>query len=79
LAELKKSEAKAGAPSATAGGMAERPEDRVARKAASIARMTGVPAGDRLAGAAELEELERLHREQTIEARLRARAGTSKT
>lgn len=79
LTELKKSEAKAGAPSAATGGMAERPEDRVARKAASIARLTGVPAGDLPAGAAELEELERLHREQTIEARLRARTGPAKT
>lgn len=39
------------------------------RAAAVISRVTGVPAGGQAAGA-ELDELDRLHREQAIEARL---------
>jgi phage shock protein A len=40
-----------------------------ARAAAAVSRVTGVPA-DRAAGDAELDELDRLHREKAIEARL---------
>ncbi|WP_245290024.1 PspA/IM30 family protein [Neorhizobium galegae] len=43
--------------------------DGAARAAATVSRLTGVPAGDRKAST-ELDELDRLHREQAIEARL---------
>ncbi|MGO7427750.1 PspA/IM30 family protein, partial [Rhizobium ruizarguesonis] len=40
-----------------------------ARAAAAVSRLTGVPAGEH-AHSSELDELDRLHREQAIEARL---------
>jgi hypothetical protein len=45
------------------------PENGAARAAAAIARATGVPAGEQ-SGSLELDELDRLHRERAIEARL---------
>ncbi|CAN7574675.1 PspA/IM30 family protein [Ensifer adhaerens] len=45
------------------------PADGAARAAAVVSRVTGVPAGSN-ATSAELDELDRLHREQAIEARL---------
>jgi phage shock protein A len=46
-----------------------RARDGAARAAATVSRVTGVPS-DRQAANAELDELDRLHREQAIEARL---------
>jgi phage shock protein A len=46
-----------------------RARDGAARAAAAVSRVTGVPS-DRQAANAELDELDRLHREQAIEARL---------
>jgi len=43
--------------------------DRSARATAAVSRVTGVPAGERN-GIMELDELDRLHRERAIEARL---------
>ncbi len=45
------------------------PTDRSARASAAVSRVTGVPAGER-SGIVELDELDRLHRERAIEARL---------
>ena len=45
------------------------PAAGAARAAAAVSRLTGVPSGE-LATSAELDELDRLHREQAIEARL---------
>lgn len=45
------------------------PADGAARAAATVSRLTGVPSGEQR-GAVELDELDRLHREQAIEARL---------
>lgn len=68
LADLKRSMIQfpdqPGSPGARAN-----PLDGAARAAAAVSRVTGVPAGDRSASA-ELDELDRLHREQAIEARL---------
>jgi hypothetical protein len=73
LKELKVSEGQAGRPDGDT--RRERPEDKAARSAARIARLTGVPAGDALSGGEDLDELERLHREQLIADRFRARFG----
>ncbi|OBZ95775.1 phage-shock protein [Pararhizobium polonicum] len=68
LADLKRSLAQF--PEETATGRARsNPADGAARAAAAVSRVTGVPAGVN-AGNAELDELDRLHREQAIEARL---------
>ncbi len=68
LADLKRSLERF--PDATAApGQKRSPVDGAARAASAVSRLTGVPAGDRKASA-ELDELDRLHREQAIEARL---------
>lgn len=68
LVDLKRSLAQF--PEETAAGRARsNPADGAARAAAAVSRVTGVPAGSP-ATSAELDELDRLHREQAIEARL---------
>lgn len=54
--------------SAAVGGR-NRPADGAARAAATVSRITGVPSDNRGSNG-ELDELDRLHREQAIEARL---------
>lgn len=51
------------------GGASNRPVDGAARAAATVSRLTGVPSEENRASA-ELDELDRLHRERAIEARL---------
>ncbi len=51
------------------GQARKNPADGAARAAATVSRLTGVASGDHK-GSAELDELDRLHREQAIEARL---------
>ncbi|MBP1860615.1 phage shock protein A [Rhizobium herbae] len=76
LADLKRSLAQF--PEETAAGRGRsNPADGAARAAAAVSRVTGVPAGSN-AMSAELDELDRLHREQAIEARL-AQFKTAKT
>ena len=61
----------------SSGGTTIRPQPGVsaAKAAAAVSRVTGVPSGE-VASSAELDELDRLHREQAIEARLaRFKAG----
>lgn len=53
------------------------PTAQADRASAAVSRMTGVPASE-LAGSAELDELDRLHRETAIEARLARFKGDSK-
>lgn len=69
LAELKRSIARH-APE-EASGRTTRPSAELgaARAAAAVSRVTGVPRTE-ASGAAELDELDRLHRERAIEARL---------
>jgi hypothetical protein len=68
LADLKKSEQKHdGDGSAT--GRRSSPDLTVAKASAAVTRVTGVPAGT-ATGSAELEELDRLHRERAIAERL---------
>ncbi len=68
LADLKRSLAQY--PDEPAAARARNnPADGAARAAAAVSRVTGVPAGNK-ATSAELDELDRLHREQAIEARL---------
>lgn len=69
LVELKRSIARH-APE-EASGRATRPSAELgaARAAAAVSRVTGVPRTE-ASGAAELDELDRLHRERAIEARL---------
>ena len=52
--------------------------DRSARASAAVSRVTGVPAGERN-GIMELDELDRLHRERAIEARLALLKSDGKT
>ena len=66
LIELRKSEA--AHPVETAPGRA-RAGNSAARAAAAVSRLTGVPSGGSSASK-ELDELDRLHREKAIEARL---------
>ncbi|MBY3383686.1 PspA/IM30 family protein [Rhizobium laguerreae] len=54
---------------AAAGQSQPAPGADAARAAAAVSRLTGVPAGEH-AHSSELDELDRLHREQAIEARL---------
>ncbi len=68
LAALKRSLQHLHEASDTAAGRS-RPTDGAARAAAAVSRLTGVPSEDK-AASAELDELDRLHREQAIEARL---------
>ncbi|EJK87774.1 PspA/IM30 family protein [Rhizobium sp. AP16] len=69
LADFKRSLARH-APEEAAGGKPHAtPGAGAARAAAAVSRLTGVPAGEP-ATSAELDELDRLHREQAIEARL---------
>lgn len=68
LADLKKSMARHPEEPATRHTQAPAVND-AARAAAVVLRVTGVP-GDAPAATAELDELDRLHREQAIEARL---------
>ena len=66
LAELRRSEA-AHPPETRPGRV--RAGDGAARAAAAVSRVTGVPPGS-AAASRELDELDRLHREKAIEARL---------
>jgi hypothetical protein len=68
LADYKRSIA-AHAPELAAGTKRPDPKAHADRASAAVSRMTGVPAGD-AGGSAELDELDRLHREKAIEARL---------
>lgn len=68
LADLKRSEVQF-PEEAGSGRVRANPADGAARAAAAVSRVTGVPAGVN-ATSAELDELDRLHREQAIEARL---------
>nr|WP_117194556.1 PspA/IM30 family protein [Rhizobium terrae] len=67
LGDLKRSLAKF--PEGTAARETRSPTDGAARAASTISRLTGVPAGQK-GTSAELDELDRLHRERAIEARL---------
>jgi phage shock protein A len=68
LADLKRSEQKHGADGTEAGRRAS-PDLTVARASAAVTRITGVPGGAP-PGSAELDELERLHRDRAIAERL---------
>jgi hypothetical protein len=57
-----------------AGHEPARTRRRCCARAAAVSRLTGVPAGEH-GHSAELDELDRLHREQAIEARLRTLQG----
>ncbi|MCJ9751202.1 PspA/IM30 family protein [Neorhizobium sp. BETTINA12A] len=67
LAELKRSLERF--PEGRAPGKKRNPADGAARAASAISRVTGVPSGTG-DGSVELDELDRLHRERAIEARL---------
>ncbi|KSV84669.1 PspA/IM30 family protein [Sinorhizobium sp. Sb3] len=68
LADLKRSIAQF--PESKASGLAKAsPVDGAARAAAAVSRATGVPGGNH-GDSAELDELDRLHRDRAIEARL---------
>ncbi|MGF6159163.1 phage shock protein A [Ensifer sp. KUDG1] len=70
LADLKRSIAQF--PDIKVSGLAKpSPVDGAARAAAAVSRATGVPGGEH-SNSAELDELDRLHRDQAIEARLAA-------
>ncbi|WP_064695328.1 PspA/IM30 family protein [Rhizobium aegyptiacum] len=68
LADFKRSIAKH-PEEAVAGHSRAAPGAGAARAAAAVSRLTGVPTGDHTQNS-ELDELDRLHREQAIEARL---------
>jgi flagellar biosynthesis chaperone FliJ len=68
LADFKRSIARHPEHAAT-GHSQPAPGADAARAAAAVSRLTGVPAGEH-AHSSELDELDRLHREQAIEARL---------
>jgi phage shock protein A len=68
LADLKKSEQKHDADGGTTGRRSS-PDLSVAKASAAVTRVTGVPAGT-ATGSAELEELDRMHRERAIAERL---------
>ncbi|NTF42860.1 PspA/IM30 family protein [Rhizobium rhizogenes] len=69
LADFKRSVARHTPEEATGGVPRATPAAGAARAAAAVSRLTGVPAGEP-ATSAELDELDRLHREQAIAARL---------
>ncbi|MBW0367517.1 PspA/IM30 family protein [Ensifer adhaerens] len=70
LADLKRSIAQF--PESKVSGLAKPgPVDGAARAAAAVSRATGVPGGEH-GNSAELDELDRLHRDRAIEARLAA-------
>ncbi|MBB3451960.1 phage shock protein A [Rhizobium sp. BK313] len=69
LVDFKRSAARHSPEEATGGKPRNTATVDAARAAAAVSRMTGVPAGEP-ATSAELDELDRLHREQAIEARL---------
>lgn len=70
LADLKRSIAQF--PESKVSGLAKpSPVDGAARAAAAVSRATGVPGGEH-GSSAELDELDRLHRDRAIEARLAA-------
>ncbi len=69
LADFKRSVARHAPEEATGGVPRATPAAGAARAAAAVSRLTGVPAGEP-ATSAELDELDRLHREQAIAARL---------
>ncbi|MBB3351137.1 hypothetical protein FHT70_001046 [Rhizobium sp. BK049] len=68
LADFKRSIARHPEDAAT-GHSRPAPGADAARAAAAVSRLTGVPSGDHI-NSSELDELDRLHREQAIEARL---------
>ncbi len=71
LAELKRSLVAAGPGADPATGRAAPdPRERALRSLEAISRLTGVPAGE--PKAAQMDELERLHRSQSVEERLAA-------
>ncbi|MEK1869176.1 MAG: PspA/IM30 family protein, partial [Ensifer adhaerens] len=70
LADLKRSIAQF--PESKVSGLAKpSPVDGAARAAAAVSRATGVPGGEH-GNSAELDELDRLHRDRAIDARLAA-------
>ncbi|WP_267550630.1 PspA/IM30 family protein [Rhizobium rhizogenes] len=69
LVDFKRSVARHTPEEATGGVPRATPAAGAARAAAAVSRLTGVPAGEP-ATSAELDELDRLHREQAIAARL---------
>ncbi|OEC98432.1 MULTISPECIES: PspA/IM30 family protein [unclassified Rhizobium] len=69
LVDFKRSIARHAPEEATGGNPRPTPAAGAARAAAAVSRLTGVPSGEP-ATSAELDELDRLHREQAIEARL---------
>ncbi|MGY5800465.1 PspA/IM30 family protein [Rhizobium sp. LEGMi12c] len=69
LIDFKRSVARHTPEEATGGHPRPTPTAGAARAAAAVSRLTGVPSGEP-ATSAELDELDRLHREQAIEARL---------
>ncbi|MGY5775872.1 PspA/IM30 family protein [Rhizobium sp. LEGMi135b] len=69
LIDFKRSVARHTPEEATGGHPRPTPAAGAARAAAAVSRLTGVPSGEP-ATSAELDELDRLHREQAIEARL---------
>lgn len=69
LADFKRSVARHTPEEATGGVPRASATVGAARAAAAVSRLTGVPAGEP-ATSAELDELDRLHREQAIETRL---------
>ncbi len=68
LADLKKSEQKYDADG-SATGRRSSPDHTVAKASAAVTRVTGVPGGT-ATGSAELEELDRMHRDRAIAERL---------
>jgi hypothetical protein len=68
LADLKRSEQVHDTDGSTTGRRSA-PDLAAARASAAVTRVTGVPDGTQ-AAAVELEELDRLHREQAISERL---------
>jgi hypothetical protein len=71
LSELKRSLAR-GPAEAPAEAPASSAQDRALRSLEAISRLTGVPNRGGHAAPAEMDELERLHRERTVEDRLAA-------
>ncbi|MGZ9723648.1 PspA/IM30 family protein [Rhizobium miluonense] len=69
LVDFKRSIARHTPEEATGGNPRATSTSGAARAAAAVSRLTGVPAGEPTTSA-ELDELDRLHREQAIEARL---------
>ena len=69
LVDFKRSVARHAPEEAAGGNPRPAPAAGAARAAAAVSRLTGVPSGAP-ATSAELDELDRLHREQAIEARL---------